>query len=66
MPKWDFYGQKNIHNIYMNLFNYTKQLTEKIRFYDSIAQNPFLNMQNPFATPITVTIVWIEDDSCEK
>lgn len=50
----------------MNLFNYTKQLTEKIRFYDSIARNPFLNMQNPFATPITVTIVWIEDDSCEK
>lgn len=50
----------------MNLFNYTKQLTEKIRFYDSVAQNPFLNMQNPFAKPITITIVWIDGDNNEK
>ncbi len=46
----------------MNLLDYTKKLSEKIKFYDSIAQNPFLHMTNPFAKPINVTIVWVEND----
>lgn len=49
----------------MNLLNYTKKLSEKIKFYDTIAQNPFLQMSNPFAKPINITIVWIEED-CEN
>lgn len=46
----------------MNLFDYTKILAEKIRFYDSIAKNPFFDIKNPFAQPITLTIVWVEDE----
>lgn len=49
----------------MNLLYYTKKLSEKIKFYDSIAQNPFISnqfMTNPFAKPINVTIVWVEDE----
>lgn len=48
----------------MNLLDYTKKLAEKIRFYDSIAQ-PFhgnFNSTNPFAKPISVTIIWVEDE----
>ncbi len=47
----------------MNLFEYTKKLSEKIKFYDSIAQIPPAKMTNPFAKPINVTIVWVEDDT---
>lgn len=50
----------------MNLFDYTKKLSEKVKFYDSIAQNPFLRTANPFAKPITVTIVWVENDDCDE
>lgn len=48
----------------MNLFDYTKKLSEKIKFYDSIAQNAFsgIHMTNPFAKPINITIIWVEDD----
>lgn len=48
----------------MNLLDYTKKLSEKIKFYDSIAQNTFsgIRMTNPFAQPINITIVWVEDD----
>lgn len=48
----------------MNLFDYTKKLSEKIKFYDSIAQNTFsgIHMANPFAKPIQITIVWVEND----
>ena len=45
----------------MNLFNYTKKISEKIKFYDEIAQNPFFGMNNPFAKPINITVVWIEE-----
>lgn len=45
----------------MNLLRYTKKLAKKIRFYDSMAQNPYLNVQNPFAMPKNVTIIWIND-----
>ncbi len=48
----------------MNLLEYTKQLSEKIKFYDSFAKPPFsqINLTNPFAKPINITIIWIEDD----
>lgn len=48
----------------MNLLEYTKRLSEKIRFYDSIAQKPFSNFHtpNPFAKPITLTIIWVENE----
>ncbi len=48
----------------MNLLDYTKKLSEKIKFYDSIAQNRFtgINMTNPFAKPINITVIWVEDD----
>lgn len=62
MPERDYCLKKYLHNVYMNLLDYTKKLSEKIKFYDSIAQNPFLNMTNPFAKPINVTIVWVESD----
>ena len=54
--------EKYLHNVCMNLLDYTKKLSEKIKFYDSIAQNPFLHMTNPFAKPINVTIVSVESD----
>ncbi len=48
----------------MNLLDYTKKISEKIKFYDSIAQNSFsaINITNPFAKPINITVVWVEDD----
>lgn len=46
----------------MNLLEYTKRLSEKIKFYDSIAKNPFFGISNPFAKPINFTIVWIEEE----
>lgn len=48
----------------MNLLDYTKKLAEKIKFYDEIAQNPFcsVSMSNPFAKPVNITIIWVEDD----
>ena len=52
----------------MNLLDYTKKLSEKIKFYDSIAQNPFcsISMSNPFARPVNITIVWVEDETGEN
>jgi hypothetical protein len=44
----------------MNLLDYTKQISEKIKFYDRIAKSSFA--ANPFAKPINVTIVWINKD----
>lgn len=51
----------------MNLLDYTKKLAEKIKFYDSIVQNDFLGLHtvNPFAKPVNITIIWVEDD-CGK
>ena len=46
----------------MNLFNYTKKISEKINFYDEIAKNPFFGFGNPFAKPINITIIWVEDN----
>lgn len=49
----------------MNLLDYTKKLAEKIKFYDSLAQNPFSQIINPFAKPVAVTIIWVENE-CEN
>lgn len=47
----------------MNLLSYTKKLYEKIKAYDKIAQNPYLDKgpKNPFLKPKNVTIIWVED-----
>ena len=45
----------------MNLFNYTKKLSEKIKYYDEIAKTPFFGMKNPFAKPQNITVIWIEE-----
>ncbi len=46
----------------MNLLSYTKKISEKIKFYDSLTKNPYFGLANPFAKPMNLTIVWIEDD----
>ncbi len=49
----------------MNLLEYTKKLSEKIRFYDSIVQKSFINpfsSINPFAKPLNITVIWIENE----
>lgn len=53
---------KYFYNKFMNLFEYTKKLSDKIKFYDSIVQNPFSSIVNPFSKPINITIVWVEQD----
>ena len=45
----------------MNLLDYTKKLSEKIKFYDEIAKSPHFGMKNPFAKPQNITIIWVED-----
>ena len=45
----------------MTLLEYTKKLSEKIRFYDTITQNPLFGFGNPFAKPVNITIVWIDE-----
>lgn len=54
-----------VGNWIMDLLNYTKKLYDKIKFYDSIAQNTFsgLHSVNPFAKPINITIVWVEEEN---
>lgn len=49
----------------MKFLDYTKKIAEKIRFYDDIAKNAYsnINMTNPFAKPVAVTIVWVEDEN---
>lgn len=49
----------------MNLFEYTKKLSDKIKFYDSIAQNNLFENPfwiNPFAKPMNITIIWIGNE----
>jgi hypothetical protein len=47
----------------INLLSYTKKLSEKIRLYDTIAQKPpNLHTTNPFASPMNITIVWVEEE----
>ena len=49
----------------MDLLNYTKKLYDNIKFYDSVAQNTFSGWHsvNPFAKPINITIIWIEEEN---
>lgn len=51
-----------VGELIMKLLDYTRKLTDKIKFYDSIAKNTFYTA-NPFAKPIAVTIVWVENDN---
>ena len=57
-------GYVEVGNRIMNLLDYTKKLSEKVKFYDSIVQNTFFGIHtaNPFAKPINITIIWVEDD----
>ena len=49
----------------MNLLSYTKKLSEKIKLYDTIAKKASdMHMTNPFAKPINITIVWVEENNC--
>ena len=45
----------------MNLLDYTKKLSEKIKFYDAIAKSPHFGMKNPFSKPLNITVIWVED-----
>ncbi len=47
----------------MNLFAYTKKLSEKIAYYDALTKKDLFNSQvtNPFTQPINVTIIWIDE-----
>ena len=59
--------RKNI----VSILSFTKELSEKINFYDEISQDKFsgLNMINPFAKdyakPVNITIIWV-DENCEE
>ena len=46
----------------MNLFEYTRKISEKIKLYDTSAKDVQFKTYNPFATPINLTIVWIEEE----
>ena len=47
----------------MNLFNYTKKLSEKISYYDRLTRKEKKNFctSNPFAVPVVKTVVWVEN-----
>jgi len=47
----------------INLLSYTKTLSDRIRFYDKISEKA-VNIFNPFAKPINITIVWVDEGSC--
>jgi len=49
----------------INLLEYTKKLSEKIKYYDTIAKGTYAPMINPFAKPVAITIVWVEEN-CDK
>lgn len=52
----------------MNLLAYTKKLSEKISYYDKLTKNRYMNISitNPFAKPVNLTIVWVENCENEK
>ena len=47
----------------MNLFNYTKKLSEKIAYYDKLTSKSArtFSMSNPFITPVNMTVIWVEN-----
>ena len=48
----------------MNLFAYTKQLAERIAYYDAFAKGEFSDIYatNPFVQPINITIIWVDKE----
>ncbi len=48
----------------MNILNYFKNIQRKINRINSYVSNPmnYKNINNPFASIIPKTYVWIEDD----
>ena len=46
----------------MSLFDYTKKISEKIKFYDNISRKKYFGYKNPFSQPVSYTIVWVEKD----
>lgn len=50
-----------------NLFEYTKRLSEQIAYYDALANSEFSESRftNPFAQPINITIIWIDESEEE-
>ena len=49
----------------MNLFNYTKKLSEKISYYDRLTREAkkIFCASNPFVVPVNKTVVWVENCS---
>lgn len=47
----------------MNLFSYTKKLSEKISYYDRLTKETAKNfsMTNPFSVPVNLTVIWVEN-----
>ena len=47
----------------MNLFTYTKKISEKISYYDQLTKDVKKNlmMSNPFAIPVKMTVIWINN-----
>ncbi len=46
----------------MNLFEYTRKVSEKIKLYDTITKDLQFKTYNPFAKPITLTVIWVENE----
>lgn len=47
----------------MNLFAYTKKLSEKIAYYDALTKKDIFDhyASNPFSQPINITIIWVDE-----
>jgi len=46
----------------VNLAGYMKQIYGKIRFYDIFTEKTASeHAKNPFAKPVNITIVWVEE-----
>lgn len=54
-----------LDHVYMNIFDYFKNLDKKVRYYDSISPKPFSRGYtfNPFSVKRPVTVVWIDKDN---
>ncbi len=49
----------------MNIFNYLSEIKNKINKINSYTTNPinYTDLNNPFASTLPKTIVWIEDEN---
>ncbi len=52
----------------MNIFNYFKEIKKRINKIDSYVTNPinYRDINNPFASTLPKTYVWLEEDDCSK